>query len=189
MSRADYEALVSDLTKDLIAKAKSELATSVTGGGRLIDDTVKTTVTEKKFDQELDQESKELHGSITVAISGISFRDEDVASLFTDLVTANVPSGYTLRDSGARINTTNVKLQKDGSIKLNIEYLGQALPVFDLPVIRKKLAGISLTQAPEVLRAIAGVGGVEIGKVSRSLWSKNLPVNPGNISISVEVLE
>lgn len=189
VSRADYEALVSDLTKDLIAKAKSELATNVTGGGRLIDDTVKTTVTEKKFDQELDQESKELHGSITVAISGISFRDEDVASLFTDLVAANVPSGYTLRDSGARVNTTNVKLQKDGSIKLNIEYLGQALPVFDLPVIRKKLAGISLTQAPEELRAIAGVGGVEIGKVSRSLWSKNLPVNPGNISISVEVLE
>lgn len=189
VSRADYEALVSDLTKDLIAKAKSELATSVTGGGRLIDDTVKTTVTEKKFDQELDQESKELHGSITVAISGISFRDEDVASLFTDLVAANVPSGYTLRSSGARINTINVKLQKDGSIKLNIEYQGQALPVFDLSAIRSTLAGKSLTKVPEELKAIVGVGGVEIGKVTRSLWSKNLPVNPGNISISVEVLE
>lgn len=189
VSRADYEALVADLTKDLIAKAKTELASSVAGGGRLIDDTVKTTVTQKKFDAELDQESKELHGSITLAISGISFRDEDIASLFTDLVAANVPSGYTLRSSGQRVNATNVKLQKDGSIKLNIEYQGQALPTFDLSAIRSKLAGKSLTQAPEELKAIAGVGGVEIGKVTRSLWSKNFPVMPGNISISVAVLE
>lgn len=189
VSRADYDSLVSDLTKDLIAKAKSELATGVSGGGRLIDETVKTTVTQKKFDAELDQEAKELHGSITISISGISFRDEDIASLFTDLIAANIPSGYTLRSSGQRVNATNVKLQKDGSINLTAQYQGQALPVFDLPSIRSKLAGISLTQAPEELKAIVGVGGVEIGKVTRSLWSKNLPVMPGNISISVAVLE
>lgn len=189
VSRADYDALVSDLTKDLIAKAKLELATGVSGGGRLIDETVKTTVTQKKFDAELDQEAKELHGSITISISGISFRDEDIASLFTDLIAVNVPSGYRLRSSGQRVNATNVKLQKDGSINLTAQYQGQALPVFDLPSIRSKLAGISLTQAPEELKAIVGVGGVEIGKVTRSLWSKNFPVMPGNISISVAVLE
>jgi len=179
VSRADYDALVSDLTRDLIAKAKE----------RLIDETIKTTVTDKKFDQELDQEAKELHGSITISISGISFRDEDIAFLFTDLIAANVPSGYTLRSSGQRVNATNVKLQKDGSINLTAQYQGQALPVFDLPAIRSKLAGKSLSQAPEELKAIAGVGGVEIGKVTRSLWSKKLPVMPGNISISVAVLE
>ena len=189
VSRADYDALVSDLTRDLIAKAKSELATGVSGGGRLIDDTVKTTVTEKKFDQELDQESKELHGSITIAISGISFRDEDIAFLFTDLIAVNVPSGYTLRPSGQRVNATNVKLQKDGSINLTIQYQGQALPVFDLPAIKAKLAGKSLLQAQEELRAIAGVGGVEMGKITGSLWGQNLPVNANNISISVAVLE
>ncbi|MBI3343000.1 baseplate J/gp47 family protein [Candidatus Gottesmanbacteria bacterium] len=189
VSRADFDALVADLTKDLIVKAKAELGGSVAGGGRLIDETVKTTVTQKKFDAELDQEAKELHGTITVTISGISYSDEDIASLFGDLVAANVPPGYTLRKSGERVNATNVKLQKDGSIGLSVVYEGQALPTFDLPTIRSKLAGKSYTQVQEELKAIAGVGGIEMGKVSWSLWGPKLPANAGNIAISVAVLE
>lgn len=189
VSRADYDALVTDLTRDLIEKAKAELATSVAGGERLIDETVKTTVTQKKFDAELDQEAKELHGSITISISGISYSDEDIASLFADLVAGSVPSGYTLEKSGERVNATNVQVKKDGSIGLNVEYTGQVLPTFDLPAIKSKLAGKPLTQVEEELRMTAGVGGIEIGKVSWSLWGPNLPANANNISISVAALE
>lgn len=189
VSRADYDALVADLTRDLIEKAKAELAGSVGGRERLIDETVKTTVTQKKFDQELDQESDKLHGSITVTISGISYSEEDIVSLFANLVVASVPAGYTLGKSGERVNATNMQVKKDGSIGLTVQYQGQALPTFDLLAIKSKLAGKSFIQAQEELKAITGVGGVEIGKVTRSLWGQNLPVNASNISISVAVLE
>ncbi len=189
VSRADYETLIVDLTKELIAKAKAELGNSVTGGERLIDETVKTSVTNKKFNAELDQEIQELAGTITVAITGISFRDEDVASLFADLVTANVPSGYALRSSGETIHAKNIKIQKDGTIAVVIEYQGAALPVFDLPAIKAKLAGKTMPQAQEILKGISGVGGVEIGTVTKSLWGQKLPAKSGNIAISVAVLE
>ena len=189
VSRADYDTLITGLTKELIIKAKAELASSVVGGERLIDETIKTTVTQKKFDAELDQEIRDLHGSITVAISGVSYKDEDIASLFADLVAANVPTGYTLRKSGERMNATNVKLQKDGSISMAVGYQGQALPEFDVPAIKQKLAGKSVTAVSEELKVISGVGGVEIGKVTGSLWGQNLPANAGNITISVAVLE
>lgn len=189
VSRVDYETLIADLTKELIAKAKAELGNSVTGGERLIDATVKTSVTNKKFNAELDQEIQELAGTITVAITGISFRDEDVASLFADLVTANVPSGYALRSSGETIHAKNIKIQKDGTIAVVIEYQGAALPVFDLPAIKAKLAGKTIPQAQEILKGISGVGGVEIGTVTKSLWGQKLPAKSGNIAISVAVLE
>lgn len=189
VSRADYETLIADLTKELIAKAKAELGNSVTGGERLIDETVKTSVTNKKFNAELDQEIQELAGTITVAITGISFRDEDVASLFADLVAANVPSGYAMRSSGETIHAKNIKIQKDGTIAVVIEYQGAALPVFDLPAIKAKLAGKTIPQAQEILKGISGIGGVEIGTVTKSLWGQKLPAKSGNIAISVAVLE
>lgn len=189
VSRADYDALVIALTKDLIGKAKSQLATSVAGGGQLIDETVTTTVTDKKFDAELDEEANELHGSITVAITGFSYSKEDIASLFTDLLAAAVPAGYTLSSSGTKIHASNVQVKKDGTISLTVVYETQALPTFDLPAIRAKLAGKSLVQAQEELKAIAGVGGIEMDKVKWSLWGPKLPANANNIAISVKVLE
>lgn len=189
VSRADYDALITELTKELIAKAKEELAGGVSGGERLIDETVKTSVTAKKFDAELDQEASQLQGTITVAITGISYSNEDVASLFSDLVAAKVPSGYTLQNSDARILATNVKIQKDGSIGLSIQYQGQAIPTFDVPMIQKKLAGKTLLQAQEILKATNGVGGLEMNTVTGSVWGQKLPAKADNITITVAVLE
>lgn len=189
VSRADYDKLIADLTRELIAKAQAELGNSVTGSERLIEETIKTTVTSKKFNAELDQEVQEFAGTITIAISGISYRNEDIAALFADLVAANVPTGYTMRGAGDTVLVKTMKMQKDGSITMQVEYQGQALPVFDLPAIKAKLAGKTPVQAQEILKEISGIGGVEIGTVIRSLWGQKLPAKSGNIAISVAVLE
>ncbi len=190
VSRADQEALVEALTRELIDKAKGELEASVGGAERLIDETIKTTLANKKFDQELDQESKELHGSITVTITGISYSENDTASLFADLVAAKVPSGYTLREGGAHVKASHVKVQKDGSITLTIEYQGQALPMFDTAAIGSRLAGKTFAQAQEDIKAVSGVGGVEFGSVLWSLWGRDtFPANASNITVSTAVLE
>lgn len=188
VSRADYDALVEALTKDLIVKAKAELAGAVGGGERLIDETVKTSVSQKKFDQELDQESDKLHGSITVAISGFSYNEDHIASLFADLVSSKVPSGYTLTQDRSKVAISNVQVKKDGSIVVGARYQGVALPIFDLTAIKNTLRGKSLPAAQDYLRSVPGVGGAEID-FSRTLWKEVLPVNAGNIALSVAVLE
>lgn len=189
VSRADYDKLIAELTKELIAKAQAELGSSVTGGERLIDETIKTTVTSKKFNAELDQEVQELAGTITVTITGISYRNEDIAALFTNLVAESVPTGYTMRPTGETVIVKTMKMQKDGSIAMQVEYQGQALPVFDLPLMKAKLAGMSLTAAAESIKETPGVGGIEIGIVTGSLRGQHLPANPGNISVTTAVLE
>lgn len=189
ISRADQDGLIEALTTELIEKAKDELAQGVGGRERLIDATIKTAVTDKSFDAEPGTEAKELHGKITVTVSGTSYSEEDVASLFADLVAAKVPSGYTLRSGAAKLAASNVKVQKDGTITVAIEYQGQALPTFDIPSLQAKLAGKSLREAEGELRVTPGVGGIMIGEVSRSLWGASLPVNAKNIFITTDVLE
>ena len=78
VSRTDYDTFVKSLTADLIEKAKAELVQSVTGKDRMIDQTVKTAVKEKQFTEEIDQEAKDLHGSLSVSVSAYTYNEEDV---------------------------------------------------------------------------------------------------------------
>lgn len=188
VSRADYDSLVEALIKDLIVKAKTDLAGSVDGSQRLIDETVTTAVSQKKFDQELDQESDKLHGSVTVSITGISYNAAEVASLFTSLVSGKIPSGYLLdRDSGA-VSVSNVQVKKDGSVFVSAHYQGAAKAQFDLVAMKKAIAGKSTGTAEQYFRGVSGVGGIEID-IMRSPWKTTFPVNANNISFSVKSLE
>ena len=94
VTRSDYDALVTQLTEELLQQTKEKLATSISGGEKLIDATLKTSVTEKTFTQELDQEAKELAGKITITVSGISYSETDVVALFTDRVSSQLMPGY-----------------------------------------------------------------------------------------------
>lgn len=188
VSRADYDALIDALTKDLIVKAKAELAGSVGGSIRLIDETVKTAVTQKKFDQELDQESDTLHGSITVSITGISYNIDDVTSLFGDIVSGKVPSGYQLEKGSAIVTVSNMQIKKDGSIFVSAHYQGAAIPKFDFTVMKSAVAGKSTSTAEQYFRGVSGIGGIEMN-IERSPLKTTLPVNMNNILFFVKNLE
>lgn len=188
VSRADYDAIIESLTKDLIVKAKTELSENVDGRERLIDETIKTAVTQKKFDQELDQESDKLHGSITVSVTGISYNADDVTSLFVDMVSGKVPSGYTLEKNSGTVSVSNVQVKKDGSIHVSAHYQGAAIPSFDLPAMKKAIAGKSTSTGEQYFRSVSGVGGIELN-IMRTPWKTTFPVNADNISFTVRNLE
>ena len=188
VSRADYDALVKSLTEDLVIKAKTELAGSVSGSERLIDDTIKTTVTEKQFSQELDQEATELHGKLTVNVSGISYNDTDVGQLFQELIGTKVPTGYVLSEKSGGVTASNIQVKKDGSIGAVVSYRGIALPTLDMPVIKKALVGKRVPGAVDYAKGVTGVGGISI-RITRSLWKDKIPSNARNITIAAELLE
>lgn len=188
VSRDDYGALVTDLTGDLIAKAKAELSSNVAGGEQLIDETVSTAVSQKKFDQELDQESDKLHGSITVSITGISYNAVEVASLFADIVSGKVPSGYILDKNSGTVSVSNVQVKKDGSVFLNARYQGAATPKFDFAAMKSAIAGKSTSTAEQYFRNISGVGGIGMN-IERSFWKTTFPINTNNILFTIKNLE
>ncbi len=188
VSRADYDALVKALTADLVEKAKAELASGVAGREKLIDGTITSSVTDKTFQEELDQEAKQLHGNITVKVVGISYSQEDIVALFSDLVQGKVPAGYALVPEQTASLVSDVKVKKDGTITLIARIKSVALPTVETRDIAKALAGKSIKQAEAYLRSVHGVAGMEV--FTRWWFLKDrIPPNKANISISVALQE
>lgn len=183
VSRADYDALVASLSEELVGKAKTQLSASVGGGEKLIDSTVKTTVTEKKFTEELDQQAKELHGKITITVSGMSYSENDITALLQESIDAKVPNGYTVNKDQATVDIGTVTVKKDGTAVVSATLTEQAQPVLDISKIKSSLAGKSIDQAKELLRGMEGIAGVEFS-FHRSLWKDTLPIRPQNITVT-----
>lgn len=185
VSRADYDSLAKSVSLELTAQAKKELAGSVEGGAKLIDDTIKTSITAKEFDQELDQQISELHGKVTVSIEGISYSDKDIATLFEEKSKQSVPPGYQIVTDKSEVSVSAVSVKKDGSIQATVRVATTALPSIDEAQIRKSIVGKNITQATEWLRNLSGVSAVSYD-INWSLAKDRLPANPNNIKISVQ---
>lgn len=186
VSRADYDAMVKALSDELVTKAKADLLAGVSGGEKLIDQTIKTTVTSKTFREELDQEATELHGKITLTISGISYNESDVKSVLLPLAAGEIPNGYAMNEGRTTVAIDTPVIKKDGSITTASSISLVSLPTVTVDVIKKELKGKTITQAQEIIKKIQGVGSVEIFFL-RSPSKKRLPINATNITIDVVV--
>ncbi len=187
VSRADEDALVAAVQKDLADQAKQGLTASVGGASRLIEDTIQTAVTQKTFTQELDQESSQLSGKVTVTVSGISYSDDDVKTLLKAFIAQDIPQGFTLAENRTQVTLTNVVVKKDGKITATATIKSDAVPTIDIAVIQKNLAGKTIADATTYLRALPGVAGME-ASFKMSPWGKNrLPINAKNISVGIAI--
>ncbi|MBI4065191.1 hypothetical protein HY409_02385 [Candidatus Gottesmanbacteria bacterium] len=186
VSRSDYDTLTKSLTQDLVENAKKELATSVEGSEKLIDETIKTSVSEKSFTEELDQEASELHGKLTLVMSGISYSEHDIASLLSSVVADKVPQGYTVDTTSVTTSIENALIKKDGTITVSTSLKGSALPSLDIEEIKKNITGKKLDTSQDYLKRLPGVGGAEF-RFRFSLSKDKLPANSHNVSISIAI--
>lgn len=184
VSRSDYDSLVKSLTDELIQKAQNDLESSVSGHQKLIAETVKTSVDDKTFTEEIDQEASQLHGKLTVSVTGLSYNEEDISTLMKGLTGSKLPTGYNFVSAQTQVKISKVQVKKDGSVTALVRFSAPASPTFDLPNIQKAIAGKSLKSAQDYLSGVAGVAGAEFG-FTWDLFGKRLPANPKNISISV----
>lgn len=186
VSRADQEALVKALTDELVGQAKQQLLTGGATGDRLIDSTIKTEVAEKVFDRELDQEAKELHGKVTIKVSGISVSDSDIQAVLSALVEEKVPAGYRLAPEQINVTTSNEVVKKDGTITMTAKLTSVSLPQVDTDGLKTKLVGKKISEATQILRSTKGVAGAEY-RFTLSPTVSMLPINSNNINITVMV--
>lgn len=184
VTRSDYDNFVKEISKELTEKAKQDLATTVSGGEQLIDETITTSVKEKVFDQELDQEATALSGKVTISVSGIAYSKDDISALFLPSISSELPAGYSVDGENMTISMSDVQVKKDGKITAKIRIHAIALPAIDTAGIPQAIAGKKLTDVQEYLKSIAGVGGMEI-EFRFSPTKQRLPINKKNISVTV----
>ena len=184
VSRADEDSLVQSLSNDLIGKANQQLSSTVVGNEQLIDGTITTKITEKVFNQELDQQASQLSGKLTMTVSGISYSDTDVRAILTTLISGQVPTGYALREDKTTVSVTDVKVKKDGTITAVAHMKAQAFPTLDIATIRSAVVGKNMATVESYLRGIPGIAGIEVS-FAWSVTKNSLPVNRNNITVSL----
>jgi Baseplate J-like protein len=188
VTRKDYDSFTTEISEELVDKAKQELATSVGAGEKLVDATVKTSVTEKVFQQELDQEATQLQGKVTISVTGISYSEGDIKEIAKSLMSPTLPTGYSIIDIKTAVTVSDVKVLKNGKITATATISSTALPVIDTNSVKKAISGKNIKSAQEYLRSISGIAGVEFGFRFAPTKSR-LPINTNNISISVAIQE
>lgn len=188
VSRADQDALVKVLSQELLDQAKQGLSSKVGGSEKLIESTIKTSVTEKSFVQELDQETSELQGKVTVTVTGIAYSEDDGKTLLQQALSSDIPTGYSLVEGRTSIDVSSATVKKDGSITVSMNGKAVALPDMDVQAMQRNLAGKSVSDAQTYLKSVSGVGGVTF-TFRRSPFTNRLPSNANNISVAVAVQE
>jgi hypothetical protein len=185
VSRTDYDSLVKAVTNELIGKAKDNLKQKVSPSQKLIDDTITTEVTEKIFQEEIDQQAKEVHGTIKLTVSGIAYDESDLRQIFAELTSSKVPDGYKLDQEGITTEMKDLKTNKDDTIGGTVSITGVAIPQFSADEMKRRLTGKGTQEAEELIKASSGVSDVKI-IVHNPLFGGLLPVRENSISISVQ---
>ncbi|MFZ2025401.1 MAG: hypothetical protein WAV51_03905 [Microgenomates group bacterium] len=188
VSRSDYDAMVKALSDELVTKAKTDLLAGVAGEEKLIDSTIKTTVTSKTFREELDQETTELHGKVTLTISGISYNEKDSKSVLVPLASSEIPSGYGMNEGRTTVTIDTPTIKKDGTITAISSISLVSLPTVDVEMVKKELVGKTIVASQEIIKKLQGVGSVEFF-FSKAVNKKRLPFNPANITVDVVVVQ
>ncbi len=188
VSRADYDNLVKIITDESLKRAKNELAASSQDGSKLIESTVKSTVSDKIFNHEIGEEADSLLGQISISVSGVFYKEQDIRDLLLTTVETEVPSGFKIDPELTQIEIASVQSKKDGSLKISATIETKAVPVIDELALQKSLAGKILSESEDYLKSLTGVAALEF-RFYNSPFRDHLPERENNIKIELKMFE
>ena len=184
VSRADQDNLITQITPELIGKAKQELSASVSGTKKLVEETVKTTVAEKTFTEELNQETSNLHGKVSMNVSGIAYDEQILKDVLIEKAKASVPTGYELIRDEVMVTIGKMTVRKNGTIAVTVTLSGKAKPFLNVTEIKKMIAGKKVAESTQILRGLIGVSDVAI-QFQHALFKQTMP-KESNITVNIK---
>ena len=185
ISKDDQDRLLSSLSDELVSKAKQNLLTKLSPGEKLLDNSIEKSITSKKFSNDIDTEAKDFKLSLTLKLTALTFKGEDLTSL-AKKGDANAPAGYTLDRDRSQIKIEQASTDKNGDIAASAIISSYFLPEMNLEKIKSDIAGKSYTAMAKSLSAISTIGGVEIIREnSLPFFRQSLPLNQKNIEMHV----
>jgi hypothetical protein len=182
VSRADYDALVKAVTGELVANAKDQLS-SGSSTIKLVESTVKTSVSEKKFSHEIEEETNQLKGTVSVVVSGIGYDENDIRKLAESIIISKIPAGYEIVPGETSVSVSKIQIKKDGMITGSAEVAAVAFPKLDAATIAGTIAGKTILEAEEILKQTPGINEVGIS-FDKALITNRLPKS-GNITVRI----
>ncbi len=185
VSKEDQDNLLSSLTEGLTTLAKQQILQKLTPGEKLLDTTLSTNISSKRFSKSIGDETKEIKLDLTINVSGFKYKEKDLLNLTQDNAT-NIPSGFSLATEKTNIHIFDAKIDKQGNVLGKAKVMYYFIPKIDIDKIRSDIAGKPFGQADKYLSNIKEIGGVEIISENRlPFMTDKLPLRHVNIQISL----
>lgn len=185
VAKSDQEKLTESLSKKLAEKAKEDLRGKLGPGEKLLEETLTSTVKEKKFDKEVDEETSELNLDLTTLFKVMIYSEKELKDRLFQNMREATPQGYELNPEEIKIEILGVE-KKEEEVTLKITAKASLLPKLDLEEIKKNITGKKQIIAEEYLKNLAGATQVEILiRFPLPLPLQTLPRLPQNIKLEI----
>lgn len=188
VSAEDQAKLKAALLQELTDQAAAEFKTSSTGGSYNVP-TNQIKILKTTFNAEVGKEVDSFSLTMQIQANGLSYQSSELKPLATQLLSTDLPSGYTVKEDAIEL-LSNPVLASTASAKVNLEtqVSSVAVPTLDTAQIKQQIAGKSASEAEQILKQNAGIKSVEIKKSPSILdiFSRSLPSKPEKISVSIK---
>ncbi|OGG21138.1 hypothetical protein A3D03_05825 [Candidatus Gottesmanbacteria bacterium RIFCSPHIGHO2_02_FULL_40_13] len=185
ISKDDRDNLEEALTSELMAKAKQELNQKIKSGAVLIDQSLTTEISSKKFSAEMGSEAKEVSLTLSLKVTGLSYNSEELISLSKENP-LSVPEGFSVDESRTGARITNITKNKNNEIQATAVIYSSFIPTLNLVIIKKDITGKNYQEVVDYLKSVNNISGVKIVQINKfPLLSNRLPFNGENIAVDV----
>lgn len=184
VSRADQEKLLSSASAELGEQAKKDLEGKIGAGEKILDKTLVGTVTQKKFDQEVEAEATQLGLDVAMHFTALGYREDDLLTLLQKIIGGSIPSGFEFKKEETQMEVLNFEKKKDGNFLFKVNFTASLLPKVNQEEIKKNLTGKSLKEAENYLHGLGNLVGYEVKFLRNLPFAKDrLPRLLSNIQI------
>jgi hypothetical protein len=185
VSSEDQKSLQTDLENELLTQAKTNLQNKIPEGSYLIDDSLMATSSAKTFSDRVGDEATNIKLNLTLNISAITIRSDDLYSVVKEVLGSKIPTGYTFRNEQVVTKFTLENSKSDLST-FNFLMTANLLPQINIDSIKEKIKGKSVGFAENYLGSIPGFSRAEINPNIKLPGGLNsLPRLSKNITIEV----
>jgi hypothetical protein len=187
VSQQDKDKVLSDLKAELIDKATQDFKTTSPSGVYTIP-TNKVKVENAQYSAELGKETNTLTLSLTLTVDGLSYKSEDLKPLALQVLSQEVPAGYTLDQEVPQILSSpasNSSTSAQVALQANISSV--AIPQVDPNTWKQEIAGKPEKEAQQTLAAKKEVESATIAIEPKffAILFHSLPKNAEHITFEV----
>lgn len=184
VSIKDQEKLFSLASQETTELAKAELLQKKDNQEMILAETLTGSVTSKKFDKEVNDETSQLSLDLNMKFNAIGYHQDDLLKVLEKMINSSLPEGYELKKDAIEINVGSGQKKKDETVVLQINYSVSLSPKISTEEIRKNLLGKSIKETEQYLGSLSVLAGYEL-KLNRKLpfFNNHLPRVLSNIRV------
>ena len=189
VSQKDLDNLISQLTANLQAKAKTDLQAKATNGEVILPDFTKTTAGVTNFNHKVGDEASTVTLDGTITYETIAYQKSDIESYTKEALSGKLPTDLTLAPNGITYAVKNMAT-KNGTTTVTLTIQAALIPTVDTASLAKQIAGKNFIQAKDILSNVSQFSDATF-TISPNLFflPKILPRLSHNITIAIKTNE